>query len=41
MDKLTPKEYDDIISIISEGKAKAVLEQEDILSKFIFKLIKS
>ena len=43
MDKLSPKEYDDIISIISEGKAKQVLEEEDrdFPSKFIFKLIKS
>jgi len=41
MDKLSIKDYNDIISIISEGKAKRVLEEENILSKFIFKLIKS
>ncbi|MDI6738618.1 MAG: hypothetical protein QME12_08995, partial [Nanoarchaeota archaeon] len=43
MDKLNAAEYNDIISIISEGKAKQVLEQEDrdFPSKFIFKLIKS
>jgi flavin-dependent dehydrogenase len=43
MDKLGVKDYNDIISIISEGKAKQVLEEEDrdFPSKFIFKLIKS
>ncbi|MFA5888475.1 MAG: NAD(P)/FAD-dependent oxidoreductase [Candidatus Nanoarchaeia archaeon] len=43
MDKLSVKDYNDIISIISEGKAKQVLEEEDrdFPSKFIFKLIKS
>lgn len=43
MDKLSIKDYNDIISIISEGKAKNVLEEEDrdFPSKFIFKLIKS
>ncbi|MBU2638005.1 MAG: NAD(P)/FAD-dependent oxidoreductase [Nanoarchaeota archaeon] len=43
MDKLGVKDYNDIIGILSESKAKQVLEQEDrdFPSKFIFKLIKS
>ena len=43
MDKLGVKDYNDIIGILSESKAKQVLEEEDrdFPSKFIFKLIKS